>query len=711
MADLLKFTINDICDILGVQLPSEFEYAANERITRITQRLDYLIPGGCFLLLQATDQNREARLANILKYKPRFIVLEKTDQELPLLEDVPHVFVDSTTGIVQKIGNAVREALGVKIVGVTGSVGKTTTKEIIYSVLKQQYAAGRSPGNRNGTGGIFRNLQEIAEGTEIYVQEVGASLGDLGAKARTCTPVASVITNIGDAHLEEFGSREGVLQEKLKIVSAMPENAPAFLNYDDPLLRSAKTPNHPVISYAVENKNADYYAENIEQADGYMTFDVVHGERRTPVVLHAYGVHNVGNAVVALAVGEWAGMPLDKIVDGIAEFRTTGIRQTVHSFGGHKLYIDCYNSSPVALEGAIKTLEKIPVEPGGKHIAVVGGILELGEQSERLHIEIGEKIGCSDIDLVLAFGGMHIKRMAEAIRKHNKAVLYTNKRAQLNYWVEHLITKKDVALFKGSHGMKLFKTIDQVYGTAFHLDEDTERITEGQWRARIDIEKEPEQCTAGLSRYLGKEKTLKLPETIRGCKVFAVETACFRDNVGIQEVTIPAPVVNISKQAFSGCTSLEKVTLPKTLKRIDEEAFASCFELKEIVIPEGVLEICDRVFADCTALERVVLPASLGQIGEDVFAGCKKVEILYPETALQRKQKETDAANAGKEEETKRADYLKKELNALWSKEVQEASAAAQLREELAVFRAQQENQMIQLKDELNDWKAKAAEQ
>lgn len=530
-----------------------------------------------------------------------------------------------------KLSAYTRKKLGLKVVGVTGSLGKTTTKEMVHAVLSQSFVADKNYGNRNNTKGIFNSLQSVGNNVEFYVQEFGVAIGkrSMESKVNACLPNAAIITNISDPHVDDLGSKENILREKIKLVTEMSAGSPAFLYYDDPMLKKVKLDKHPIISYAIENKEADYYAENIQFADDYISFDAVHKDRHTPIVLHSREKNNIANALAAMAVGEWFGMSIDKIVQGIDSFRSEGIRQSLVNIGGYNVYVDCYNTAPVSLLGSIDVLQRIGVEQGGKRIAVVGDIVRLGTEEERLHIEVGEKIAKSSIDLVLCFGNKNAKLLADTIRKNGKAVLYTSNRDELDNWMRGLITRKDVTLVKGPVARLLSKSIDQVFGTSYHVrSEHHDVINTMGYSCDIIFEKEDHsKTTAALLEYKGNEEEHVVPTNFNGVDVFCIYKNCFKNNLKLKKVEIPQPIYNISDEAFAGCKNLREIIASDSLKVIGAKAFANCSALKEVEIPEGVIEIGEKAFLNCQELEKIYIPESVGHIGNDAFVYCENVKI------------------------------------------------------------------------------------
>lgn len=632
-----QFTVKQVCELLNVELPAKYKSVENNLLTNIAFVVNSLARGGAFFLYGKSKEDREENLAKALLKNPGLIIAGKASRNLSALKSAPHIIVPDPYDAMVVLSSYIRNKLKLTVVGVTGSLGKTTTKEMVCSVLSQEYKSSKSYGNRNNTKGIFNSLQEVEADTKFYVQEFGVAIGkkSMESKVNACLPNAAIITNISDPHLDAFGSKENILKEKVKLITEMDAGSPAFLNYDDPLLKQLRFNDHPIVSYALNNHDADYYAENIEFIDDYITFDAVHKDVRTPVVLHSREKHNIANALAAMAVGEWFNMSMENIVKGLDSFRSEGIRQSLTNVGGYQLYVDCYNTAPVSLLGAVNVLERLPVEEGGKRIAVVGDIVRLGTEEQNIHREVGETIGKSSLDIVLCFGNENAKILADAIRHEGTAALYTPDREVLNNWMRGLITKRDVTLIKGPVARLLSKSIDQVFGTSYHVrSEHYEFIRQNDYQMDIIFEKEDHsKTTAALTKYYGNEKKHTVPTSCNGTDVFCIYKECFCNNTSIREVTVPQPIYNISEKAFKNCSNLHKVTLPKSLKVIGDEAFCGCSSLKEIVIPEGTIDIGTKALASCDKLNTVIIPNTVDHISDNAFADCPNLKIHCEENS------------------------------------------------------------------------------
>lgn len=626
---VVKYTVKEICDIIGVPVPENCKDIENDLLTNVSYHLHFIAKGGALFVSGKTAQIRAERILKAIDEGVKVIFINKIFANQPELQGIPHVFVNNALDDVAKVGADIRRRKGLTVVGITGSLGKTTTKDFVFSVLSQKFSTKKSLGNQNTIYPLLNNLQKIRK--DFFIQEFG--MGNPTIMPRTvqaCIPDAGIITNISDPHLDVYKTKENILAEKAKMLDAMPEGCPAFLNYDDELLKSLEL-DRPIISYAVENKNADYYVENVKSYDSYTVFDIVSGGRSTEATIYVHGTHNISNAVAGFAVGEYFGLTEEELIQGLASYKPAGVRQNLVNIGGYNLFLDCYNNAPVSLVGAVDVLSKLPVEKRGRKVAVISDIDRLGELAADKHREVGEAIAKLDFDVAFCFGNENAEIMAKAIREVGIETYYTDDRDQLDRWLEEKLTRNDVVMVKGAVIRLLSRTIDHVFGTSLQLNsEQFEYITVGKYKTKVIWEKEHLDIkTAALLKYNGNAAEPVILKKVRGTDVFSIGPACFRGNKNVKVVNVPRPITNISKGAFRGCVNLEKLSLPNTLKLIEDRAFKNCSSLKEVIIPKGVIGIGEEAFEGCSSLKDVYIPATVGQIGKDAFTGCPDVKLIY----------------------------------------------------------------------------------
>lgn len=298
---------------------------------------------------------------------------------------LPQICVDSVEEAMRQIAAFYRDQFSIPFVGITGSVGKTTAKEMISSVLSRRCNTLKTDKNFNGQLGVPITLYRLREEHEAAVIEMGISeFGEMEKLTRMVRPDVAVFTLIGDSHLEFLGSREGVLKAKSAIVDGMGPEGLVICNGDDALLSAADF-GRKTIRFGL-GKHCDIRAENICHTEDFsMTCDIIAGTRRIPAVIPAYGQHMVYAALMGAAVGIHYGLTDEEIIAGIAAFETVGHRNRVIKTDTLTVVDDCYNSNPSSARSAVASMKELP----GRHLCILGDMLELGPDAAALHRELG----------------------------------------------------------------------------------------------------------------------------------------------------------------------------------------------------------------------------------------------------------------------------------------------------------------------------------
>lgn len=372
---------------------------------------------------------------------------------LLLVPDVRQALID--------IAGAYRSHFSIRCVGITGSVGKTTTKEMVAEVVSTKYRTLKTQGNLNNEIGLPKTLFQLTSAHEAAVIEMGMqNLGEIAALAAAVKPQIGVITNIGVSHLEMLGTRENILKAKLELADALPDGAPLLLCGDNDLLSTVRIPRLRVRLFGIENPACDLWAGEILERDGATRFTLCWEGGSVPVLLPALGRHNVYNALAACAVGRELGIPPEICAQAIAGYAPAGMRQKVVYHGGYTVVEDCYNASPDSMRAALQTLAGWP--QAGRRIAVLADMLELGSLEEAAHLEIGALAAQLGIDLVLAYGPAARRYVQGAEREGGSARHFATKAALLEA-LQGTLQPGDVVWFKGSHSMALEEVLEGLY--------------------------------------------------------------------------------------------------------------------------------------------------------------------------------------------------------------------------------------------------------
>lgn len=369
--------------------------------------------------------------------------------------DLPQLVVKDTLLAYGDIARAYRSDTGVHVVAITGSVGKTTTKEMISCVLAAKYQVAKTQGNHNNNLGLPMTIMEMPAGTEQAVLELGMNhFGEMSYLTSIAKPDVVVITNIGTMHIEHLGTREGILKAKLEIMQGISDDGVAVFNGDEPLLWNLREGKHRRIYFGIENSRCDVVAEDVRQMDSGVYFTVRGFGKQFQVYVPQEGRHTVYNALAAVAVGLLCQVSCEGIQYQLGMFHNTGMRQRIFEENGFTIIEDCYNAGPESMEAALRVLQEHKTE--GRRIAVLGDMLELGSRAMAEHYRVG-RLAADRIDMVFAFGHHSERIITGAVTggMSSKCALHFDSQEAMAQSLAALAKPGDVLLFKGSRGMKM----------------------------------------------------------------------------------------------------------------------------------------------------------------------------------------------------------------------------------------------------------------
>ncbi len=369
--------------------------------------------------------------------------------------------VENTKKALQAVGAYYRDRLTLPLVGITGSVGKTTTREMVAAALSAGYRVYKTPKNLNSQVGLPITLTEITGKDEIGVLELGMSLpGEMTVIANIARVDAAVITNIGIAHLEQLGSQAHIYREKLAVQDGMKEDGILFLNGDDPMLRETKARDGRRTMYFGTGPNSEYRAEDIRLEDGFPVFTAVCPGQQVPVRLGVMGRHNVTNAMAALAVAHGYGVDLAAAARALEEFKGFQNRQQVYERGGITILDDTYNASPVSMLAALEVLDSM--KKASRRIAVLADMKELGPEASMHHRKVGRWLALHPVDVLLTLGELAGEIGAAASEGASSLVWHgfaAEDREGLYRKLEEILKPGDCVMLKGSQSMNLGEVV------------------------------------------------------------------------------------------------------------------------------------------------------------------------------------------------------------------------------------------------------------
>lgn len=366
----------------------------------------------------------------------------------PLDAAGPLVLVEDCRAALQRTTAVYRQRFDIPVVGITGSVGKTTAKEMIAQGLSATFSVHKTPGNANSQVGVPITMCGLGPEHTAAVVEMGVSMpGEMERIARVVRPTCGVVTTIGTSHIEFMKTRENIMAEKAHMADYLPQDAPLFVNGDNDLLSGLDPQGRfQLVAFGL-GENCRYRAVDLTENDGGTVFTCLTPNGSQRVKLPAVGEHNVRNALAALAVGEYLGQSLDMTAQALAGYIPPAMRQQISEIRGMALIDDSYNASPDSMRSALEVLAGRQVS--GKRVAVLAGMLELGEYSRQGHLETGRFAQEKGIDTLIAIG-----ELGETIAEgYGPAARLVRDNAEAISLLKGLLRPGDAVLVKGSRGM------------------------------------------------------------------------------------------------------------------------------------------------------------------------------------------------------------------------------------------------------------------
>ncbi len=458
---MIKRTLQQVANMIEVENKIEtFQDITIKGITIDSRKIE---PGNLFVPFKGEHSDGHNFVKDALQKGAAAALWQKDVPNPP--ENLPILIVEDMLTALQELARSYRNELDVKVVGITGSNGKTTVKDMTANLLSLKYKVQKTEGNFNNHIGMPLTILSLEEDTEIAVLEMGMSgKGEIEFLTKLARPNVTVITNIGESHLLDLGSREGIAEAKLEIIDGLQENGLIVYMGDETLLkeRLAHYGGNAEIKAFGRSQQNDLYPVSINGHQSGSKFKVNNVE--TEFDLPVLGIHNVLNALSAMLVARYFNIPFEKMNDGFHYLQLTNMRmELVEGAKGEKIINDAYNASPTSMRAAIDLIENLP--DFQRKIVVLGDMLELGEQEREFHFEMGKGLDPQKINYVFTFGPL-ATHIAEGAKTHFPVECifpFVDKTALIQE-LKQLTNKETLILVKASRGMKLEEVVNALQG-------------------------------------------------------------------------------------------------------------------------------------------------------------------------------------------------------------------------------------------------------
>lgn len=635
-------TLKKMCEMMQVEVPAALKHKQSAKISQVLLRTGKLRKGSAYIMVW-DDVDIPLTLDLALSRGADFIFISREKFESCGLkeEDYPVILLDDELAQLGYFFSTIRKSYPATTVEITGTLGKTTAKQFLSTVVDSHYKSYCSTGNRNSFGAVAEQIRNhLFDDLDVYVQETGAAKPrSVEKSAVMLQPDIFIVLNVKDHHMESYGSYESLFNDKVSADKYMPEHGVIITNYDDENLANHQFM-HKVISFGITTeKEVDYRAANIVEQNGKLDFDIISADETVHISTNILGAHNVYNALAAYIAGKQLEIPKEKIINAFASYQTEGIRQNYVDVGGYHLYMDCYNCAFTSITADLESLNSFTLEPGKKKIAVIGGENGLGAKSSLLHYNYGKTIGNYDVDY------FYFLRPAE--RTQENLDLYGDPASIFDGMIDagftncecldstdELIAKLkehveqgDLILFKGQLESDFTVVADKVFGTSFVPNLPYYRNT-GKTVESDDFEFRliPAVKALSLQSYEGSRSYVEIPDTVEKKPVYRIARKAFAGS-NITKVSIGRNILNIGPSAFAGCKQLKKVVVPGNVKVLEAFAFSRCSNLEQVKLKDGVCHIGKKAFANCSELKQITIPESVKNIAPNAFDRCPELVI------------------------------------------------------------------------------------
>jgi UDP-N-acetylmuramoyl-tripeptide--D-alanyl-D-alanine ligase len=449
------FTPSEVTQATGAVMtgPSFFEYFSGVSTdTRTVQ------PGDLFVALLGERFDGHEFLAQAVAAGAIGLLISRTDLVLPV--GITIFQTSDTLRAFQRLAKFHRQRYTIPVVGITGSNGKTTTKDMTAAILSSRYQVLKTEANFNNEIGLPATLLRLNNKCDVAVVEMGMrGLGQIAALCELAAPSLGIVTNVSETHIELLDSLQNIATAKAELVDAIPPAGLIILNADNPYVLAMRDKAVcRVITYGLQ-EIAKIRAVDIVSEQGNTAFLCMTPQGDFPITVPAMGQHNVYNALAAIAVGLELGLALSEIQAGLEHFVAGKMRLQVEQVGTYTLINDAYNASPASMRAAIDTLVDIAK---GRRVAVLGDMLELGEIATAAHRQVGDKLAAADIEVLITVGEMARHIAAAAVENGVKTCRVCSNHLEAQQALAELLVSGDTILVKGSRGMKMERVAELI---------------------------------------------------------------------------------------------------------------------------------------------------------------------------------------------------------------------------------------------------------
>ena len=456
-----RLTIRQVAAAAGGEIQACDPDEIVKEISTDTRRLS---EGAVYIALSGANFNGHQFVPQAIEQGAVCCVVDQDEGDFA---GVPVIRVSDTYKALRDIAAYYRSLFRIPVVGITGSVGKTSTKEMVASVLSQRYKTHKTEGNLNNEIGLPLTMLKLTGADEISVVEMGMSaFGEISRLTRIARPDTAIITNIGVSHIEHLGSRENIKKAKFEILEGLTPDGMVIVNGDDDMLKNAGDEiEFETLSFGITNQSCDLVARDIKTYSDCSMFSVRVEGVSYSVVVNAPGQHHIYNALAAILVGLKYNLQMQEILDGIRAFRPSGLRQTVVELPDYVLIKDCYNASPTSMKAGLEVLSLSHSDTHqGRKVACLADMLELGEIAPEAHRRVGGMAVEYEIDCLITVGALAKEIAAGAIEAGmDPADVHSYPdNASLKKDLPSLLKQGDTILVKGSRGMHLEEIADEI---------------------------------------------------------------------------------------------------------------------------------------------------------------------------------------------------------------------------------------------------------